>query len=393
MATQKISVLYNKICGIIEAARAGVSRSVNTAQVVSNWRIGQEIIEEEQQGKARAGYGEGLIRELAIRLHNTYGPGYGLTNLKSFKQFYLTYAHLLGPQKGHAVRGLSLIKPQADGFRKGYALRSQSPGASAIDVPGILHALREESWKPGRLHPNLSWTHYRAFLRSGNADIRSFYEIEFVKNNWCARELERQINTQLYERLALSRDKEGVLDLAKRGQIIQRPIDILKEPVVLEFADLQELERFTETDLERALINKLQAFLLELGQGFAFVGRQKRLTLDGDHFYPDLVFYHIKLKCYVIVELKVGKLTHGDLGQMLMYVNYYDREVVGQGDNPTTGLMLCTEKNDTVVKYVLDEKNERIFASRYKTCLPSEERLRAELRRELDTLPPQVVKK
>lgn len=229
---------------------------------------------------------------------------------------------------------------------------------------------------------------YRCLLKIDNTQRRAFYEIEAKNNNWVVRELERQINSQLYERLALSRDKKGVLDLAKRGQIIQRPIDILKEPVVLEFADLQELERFNETDLERALIGRLQAFLLELGQGFAFVGRQKRLTLDGDYFYPDLVFYHIKLKCYVIVELKVGKLTHGDLGQMLMYVNYYDREVAGTGDNPTTGLMLCTEKNDTVVKYVLDEKNERIFASRYKTCLPSEEKLRAELRRELDTLQP-----
>lgn len=229
---------------------------------------------------------------------------------------------------------------------------------------------------------------YRCLLRVDDLPRRAFYEIEAKNNGWAVRELERQINSRLYERLSLSRDKKGVVALAKRGQSVQRPIDILKEPVMLGFLDLPESERLTETDLERALIGKLRAFLLELGEGFAFVGRQKRLTLDGDHFYPDLVFYHIKLKCYVIIELKTGKLTHGDLGQRLMYVNYYDREVAGTADNPTIGLLLCTEKNDTVVKYVLDEKKKRIFASRYKTCLPSEEKLRAELRRELDALPP-----
>lgn len=243
------------------------------------------------------------------------------------------------------------------------------------------------SWKPGALHSALSWLSYRRLLRVGDRSRRAFYEIEAINGAWSVRELDRQIDSRLYERLAVSRDKKGVRALARHGQIIRRPVDIFKDPYLLEFLDLPESEKLSESGLERELIGKLQAFLLELGEGFAFVGRQKRLTLDGDHFYPDLVFYHIKLRCYVIIELKTAKLTHGDLGQMLMYVNYYDREAAGPSDNPTIGLMLCTDKNEAVVKYVLDEKAKRIFASRYKTCLPSEARLCAGLRLEQGRLP------
>ena len=297
-----------------------------------------------------------------------------MDSLEIFRRFYLEYPRLTDYALPGKYRDLSI----SDALRRKLAL-----GA----VPSCL-----ANWEPGVLHSGLSWLAYKCLLRVKNVAARAFYEIEAVNNSWGARELERQISSQLYERLALSRDKKGVMELAKRGQIVQRPVDILKEPVMLEFLDLPESVRLNETDMERALIGKLQAFLLELGQGFAFVGRQKRLTLDGDHFYPDLVFYHIKLKCYVIIELKTNKLTHGDMGQMLMYVNYYDREVAGAADNPTIGLMLCTDKNDAVVKYVLDEKNKRIFASRYKTCLPSTEKLRAELRRELGDLPRRAIK-
>ena len=192
------------------------------------------------------------------------------------------------------------------------------------------------------------------------------------------------MNSFLFERLANSRDKKGVLALANEGQALTRPQDAIKDPYVLEFLDLPQAHRLVESRIEEALINQLQAFLLELGSGFAFVGRQRRLTLDGDHFYPDLVFYHVKLKCYVVIDLKVGKLTHGDLGQMQLYVNYYDREVASKGDNPTIGLVLCSEKNDAVVRYVLAEKSEQIFASRYQFALPSEADLRAEIRRELE---------
>lgn len=309
--------LYRRIREILESARAGAARSVNTTQVVANWLIGREIIEEEQKGR-RAEYGKRVIESLAARISKDYGAGYSVQSLFYMKQFYLSYPQLCsGAPILHALRG--------ELKRKGYAARSRS-------------------WWPGRLHPNLSWTHYRTLLRVDKAEARSFYEIEALKNNWSARELERQINSLLYERLALSRDKQGLID-------------------------------------------NLQTFLLELGKGFAFVARQERLTLDGDHFYIDLVFYHAILKCYVIVDLKTGKLTHQDLGQLQLYVNYYDRERRTEGDNPTLGLILCADKNDAVVRYTLGPDQQRkIFASRYKLHLPSEAELRVELRREVRAL-------
>lgn len=360
----KRAPLYDRVREIIESARAGAARSVNTAQVVSNWLIGREIVEEQQKGRQRAAYGERIIRVLAERLRLEYRSGYGLTNLKSFRQFYLTYENLLAQQKGHAVRGLFKT---ADGAEKS-------------------HAVHGQSWKPGLLHPTLSWTHYRMLLAVDEPGKRAFYEIEAIQNRWSARELERQIASLLYERLALSRDKKGLMRLALKGHEIQRPADIFKDPMVMEFLGLPESPRLVETKLEQALIDNLQAFLLELGKGFAFVSRQERLTLEGDHFYVDLVFYHTVLKCYVIIDLKTGKLTHQDLGQMQLYVNYYDRERRSEGDNPTLGLILCAKKNDAVVRYTLGEDQRKIFASRYKLHLPSEAELRAELRREVKQL-------
>ena len=236
------------------------------------------------------------------------------------------------------------------------------------------------------LHPDLGWMHYRTLLKVDRRDARDFYEIEAVRNGWSARQLERQIDSLLYFRLAKSRDKKGLLKLANLGQQVEKPVVVIKDPYVLEFLDLPESHRLAETKLEEALISKLQHFLLELGDGFAFVGRQKRITLDGDHFYPDLVFYHTRLKCYVVVDLKAGKLTHGDLGQMQLYVNYHDREVAAADDNPTLGLILCTDKNNAMVRFVLEERNRRIFTSRYKLHLPSEEELRRELTRELEEI-------
>jgi predicted nuclease of restriction endonuclease-like (RecB) superfamily len=272
-----------------------------------------------------------------------------------------------------------------------HALRVKSDAArrkSYLTVPTeIRHAQRDESWKPGRLHPNLSWTHYRTLLRVDKPQARAFYEIEALKNNWSARELERQKNSLLYERLALSKDKKGLMKLATKGHNVQQPANVFKDPVVIEFLGLPESPRLVETDLEQALINNLQSFLLELGKGFAFVARQERLTLDGDHFYIDLVFYHTVLKCYVIIDLKTGKLTHQDLGQLQLYVNYYDSERRTKGDNPSLGLILCADKNDAVVKYTLGPRQEKkIFASRYKLHLPTEAELKAEIRRELREL-------
>jgi predicted nuclease of restriction endonuclease-like (RecB) superfamily len=241
-------------------------------------------------------------------------------------------------------------------------------------------------WKPGILHPSLSWTHYRALLKVDRRDARDFYEIEAIRNGWSGRALERQIDRPLFFRLAKSRDKAGVLALANEGMRVERPVDAIRDPYVLEFLDLPESPQLLESNLEAALLSKLQDFLLELGSGFAFVGRQKRITLDGDHFYPDLVFYHTRLKCFVVIDLKTAKLTHADLGQMQLYVHYFDLEVAEDGDNPTLGLILCTDKNDSVARFVLGEDSQQIFASRYKLQLPTEAELVAELDRELAQL-------
>jgi len=358
--------LFERIREILESARTNVARTVNTTQVIANWLIGREIVEEQQRGEVRAGYGEKLLESLAVRLHEEYGGGYSARNLRFIRQFYIDYPALL----------------PVDAIRN--ALRTKSADNATLTQLMMRNALRTESWQPGWLHSNLSWTHYRTLLRVQKPEARNFYEIEAVKNNWSARELERQISSLLFDRLAKSRDKEGLLKLANEGLLPARPVDALKDPMVLEFLDLPESPRLVESSLEQALINNLQTFLLELGKGFAFVSRQQRITLDGDHFYIDLVFYHTILKCYVLIDLKVGKLTHGDLGQIQFYVNYYDRERLSEGDNPSIGLVLCPDKNDAVVKYTLGEQQERnIFTSRYQFYLPTEEELEQELRREL----------
>lgn len=364
--------LLARIRHIWESARTQAARSVNTAHVCANWLIGQQIVEAEQGGAKRAAYGKALLKALSEQLSAEYGAGFSVSALQYMRSFFLGYPQLLAKQ--HAVRVV-------------------------LDVQQIQHAVRGESPRshdgrdghdvqPGVLNPSLSWTHYRTLLKEGRQPVRDFYEIESVRNGWSARQLERQMHSFLFERLAKSRDKQGVLALANEGQALNRAQDVIKDPYVLEFLDLPESHRLVESRIEEALISQLQAFLLELGSGFAFVGRQRRLTLDGDHFYPDLVFYHVKLKCYVVIDLKVGKLTHGDLGQMQLYVNYYDREVAAKGDNPTIGLLLCSEKNDAVVRYVLGDKSEQIFASRYQFALPSEDDLRAEIRREMEQFQP-----
>jgi predicted nuclease of restriction endonuclease-like (RecB) superfamily len=377
--------LYTRIRQILESARSRVARSVNTTQVAANWLIGREIVEEEQKGKRRAGYGDRLILGLSKRLQREYGSGFGLSSLKDLRAFYGAYPELLNSEKGHAARGF-LIETRKSHTPRGLSPRTSytEAGSPISDQSPASETAVSHPWVPGSLHSNLSWTHYRTLLRVESRGARDFYEIEAIKESWSARELERQIASLLFERLAKSRDKTGVMRLATKGHEIASPADIFKDPVVIEFLGLPESPRLAESDLEQALLDQLQSFLLELGKGFAFVARQQRLTLDGDHFYIDLVFYHVVLKCYVLLDLKVGKLTHGDLGQLQLYVNYYDREKRTAGDNPTLGLILCTDKNDAVVKYTLGAgQEETIFASRYKLHLPSEAELKAEVRREL----------
>lgn len=364
--------LLARIRQIWETARTQAVRSVNSAHVCANWLIGQQIVEADQGGAERAEYGTQLLLMLSEQLTKEYGAGFSVSALRYMRLFYIGYPALLPIH--HAVR---------DEF-------SNTAPTITNTLSQIISTLvateTGAAWKPGRLHPGLSWTHYRALLKVEHQTARNFYEIEAVNNGWSARQLERQINSLLFERLLKSRDKAGVLALANEGLVATRPADIIKDPYVLEFLDLPEAHRLVESQLEEALLTQLQAFLLELGSGFAFVGRQVRLTLEGDHFYPDLIFYHIKLKCYVIIDLKVAKLSHADLGQMQLYVHYYDREIAEPSDNPTIGLILCTDKNEAMVRYVLDEQNQQIFASRYQFHLPSEEELRAAIKRELERL-------
>jgi len=324
--------VYDRIRKIIEAARGNIARTINSEMVMAYWQIGREIVEEEQKGSARARYGQQLLKDLSARLSEDFGKGFDASNLRNIRSFYLTY-------------------PKRD-------------------------ALRHE----------LSWTHYRILMRIDKPEARSFYEIESVKNNWSARELERQKGSLLFERLALSKDKKGLMRLARKGQELQTYGDMIKDPYVLEFTGLSPHSKLYESKLEQALIDNLSKFLLELGKGFTFVARQKRITLDGDHFYIDLVFYNTIIKCFVIVDLKIGKLIHQDIGQMQMYVNFYDREIKQPDDNPTVGLVLCEDKKDAVVRYTLPKDNRHIFASRYKLYLPTEEELVKELRRERDLI-------
>lgn len=358
--------LYGRIREILETARANVARTVNTTQVMANWLIGREIVEEQQQGKTKAGYGAKVLADLSERLGRDYGRGYSVDNLEAFRQFYLNYPKLISET---AFRKTLLSAISETVSRK---------SATGNTMP---------SWQPGMLHPGLSWSHYRSLLHVDRQAARAFYEVEAINNAWSVRELTRQISSLLYDRLALSKDKKGLMKLETKGHEVQQPADVFKDPVVMEFLGLPESPRLVESKLEQALIDNLQHFLLELGKGFAFISRQERLTLDGDHFYIDLVFYHTILKCYVLIDLKTTKLTHQDLGQLQFYVNYYDIERRSEGDNPTLGLILCADKNDAVVKYTLGPDQKRnIFASRYKLHLPTEAQLQAELRREVRQL-------
>ena len=358
--------LYDRVAQIIEAARSHVSRTVNTAMVHAYWHIGQEIVEVEQAGEERAEYGSQLIERLADRLSAQFGKGFSPRTLRRVRQFYLTY-----PEG-------SSLPPELGGPEKRSALLSES---SASEIRSAL--LSKSTHGLGQLFPaSLGWSHYLALMRIENPQARTFYEIEAAREVWATRELERQIASLLFERLAMNKDQDEILALARRGQVVAVPSDVIKDPFVLEFLDLREKPTAHERDLEQAIIDRLEEFLLEFGKGFCFVARQKRITLEGDHFYVDLVFYNRLLRAFVLIDLKLGKLAHQDLGQMQMYVNYFDRYQRAEHEERTIGIILCSDKNDAMVKITLPEDNEQILARRYKMYLPTEEELRAELTRE-----------
>ena len=291
------------------------------------------MIVEKQGGNNKAEYGAALIKNLSKKMTKEFGKGFTVANLKNMRQFYLI-------------------------FQKSYALRSE-----------------------------LTWTHYRLLMRVENENARNFYIEECIKSNWSTRQLERQITTLFYERLLSSKDKEKVSkEIYKLEPQIKKAEDIIKDPYVLEFLGLPEKTNFLEKNLEQALIDHLQKFLLELGRGFSFVARQKRITFDGRHFYIDLVFYNYLLKCFVLIDLKVGDLTHQDLEQMQMYVHYFEEEMMNEGDNPPIGIVLCADKSDSIVKYTLSKNETQVFASKYKAYLPSEEELLSEIKREYNIL-------
>jgi len=340
--------VFDNIRNILEHARSRVYQSVNFIMVKAYWNIGRIIIEEEQKGKRRAEFGQRLIIELSKRLTNEYGRGFDQSNLWYMRKFYLSF-------------------PILDAVRRELAGKFNKTDDGKVVRLG--QSIRQE----------LSWTHYRLLLRIENPEARSFYMNEAANNRWSTRELDRQVNSLLFERLALSKDKDGVMALAKQGQTIQSPSDLIKDPYVLEFLGLESHENVVEKNLEKALIDHIQMFLLELGKGFSFVARQQRITLDGDHFYIDLIFYNRLVRCFVLIDLKVGKITHQDIGQMQMYVNYYQRTQKSPHENDPIGIILCADKNDAVIRFTLPEDQKQIFVSKYLRYFPTEEELRREI--------------
>ena len=325
-------IFISDIRTIILSARESAIRSVDTVRVQMYWKLGERIFIEEQKGQDRAEYGAYLLQNVALEIEKEFGSGFSVRQLERARQFYRTY-----------------------------------PIASAVRT-------------------QLNWYQYRLLIQIDDKDKREYYELESANNNWTGRELERQINSGLYERLLLSNDKKAVLEVARKERIPESPTEIIKDPMVLEFLGLRPEATYYEKDLERALITNLQAFLLELGNGFSFVARQKRILLEDDEFFADLVFYNRLLRCFVVIELKTHKITHEDIGQLQMYVNYYDRNEKAPDENPTIGILLCADKNDTLVKYTLPENNNTILASKYQLYLPSEKQLAEQLKIELQEL-------
>ena len=341
------SNLIQEVRELLHRARQQTFRQVNQIMVLTYFEIGRKIVEEEQGGKERAEYGKGLLIELSKVLINEFGKGFSVYNLERMRNFYLVFKERVEITENSA----SLMR-KSKNEKSATVMRKSEPPFQ------------------------LSWTHYLRLLKIDNPDERRFYEIEAINNNWSVRELGRQVDTALYERLVLSRDKEAVKELKEKGQIFTKPNDAIKDPYILDFLGLEEDEKYTESDLESAIINKLEQFLTELGKGFLFVGRQQRLSIEDEHFYVDLVFYNRLLHCFVLIDLKIGRLKHQDLGQMQMYVNYYDRFVKTSEENPSIGIVLCKEKNETLVRITLPDNNEQIFASKYQTILPSKEELK-----------------
>jgi len=329
--------LLQKVSHLLEEARRKTLRQINTVLLNTYWQIGKLIVEEEQRGRKRADYGEELIKKLSKDLSKRFGKGFGKSNLFMMRRFYLLYP----PKKFQTLSGKSL-----------------------------------------------SWSHICELLLIKDSAARAFYEIETIHNSWSVRELKRQINSMLFERLSLSKDKKKVIQLSQKGQIVEKPEDAIKDPYVLEFLGLPQKHYYTEKELEQKLIDHLQDFILELGKGFTFVGRQKRITIDNEHYYIDLVFYHRILRCLILIDLKIGKLEHKDIGQMNFYLNYIKKNEMLKEENPPIGIILCTEsgRSKVFVEYALGGLSNKLFVSRYKLYLPTKRELEEEIKKERKVL-------
>jgi len=359
-ATPAAEPLFQRVAAILDQAQAVVARAVNGEMVLAYWHIGREIVEAIQGGEDRAEYGQQVIQGLSVRLVQRYGDGFSVTTLRYIRLFYQAFEDRLPTTEALAAKGQNEIHhTPCDEFENG------------------MHPLKSRGFSH-----SLGWSHYRTLARVENPQERAFYEIEAEREGWSVRHLERQIHTCLFARLLKSQDRAGVMDLANRGQVLERPLDVIKDPYVLDFMSLPSQHRVLESDLESALISQLQEFLLELGKGFAFVARQKRMTFEDTSLFVDLVFYNCILKCYVLIDLKMGRLTHQDVGQMDGYDRVFDDQHTTEGDNPTIGLILCAERNEAVAKYSVLSDRKQIFAAKYLKVLPTEDELRQELERE-----------
>ncbi|MCX6148123.1 MAG: PDDEXK nuclease domain-containing protein [Candidatus Kapabacteria bacterium] len=347
--------IFNEISEIISQARITTSRAVNTVMTLTYFEIGRVIVENEQEGSERAKYASKTLANLSEKLTDNFGKGFSVDNLQNMRKFFLLFKDRI----------------------------YETPSSKFITSKKSISETPSSILK-GKVPFQLSWSHYVLLLRIEDNNERNFYEIESANQNWSIRELKRQFNSALYERILLSNDKKTLIQLGKKGQIITKAEDLIKDPYILEFLNLEESIKYSESDLENLIIDNIEKFILELGKGFLFSGRQVRFTFDEEHFYVDLVFYNRILKCFVLIDLKIGKLKHQDLGQMQMYVNYYDRYVKNDDENKTIGILLCKDKNKSMVEITLPKDNEQIFTSKYQLYLPSKDDLKNQLEKAME---------
>jgi|AntDeeMinimDraft_5_1070356.scaffolds.fasta_scaffold00287_19 predicted nuclease of restriction endonuclease-like (RecB) superfamily len=370
--------LYSQIAELLQSAKKNAVRSVNQTMVKTYFEIGRKLVEEEQNGKDRAEYGKQLTKNISKFLTKQFGRGFSERNIEQMRQFYMVYSKAqtlsaeFNPEKPSENQSFKKRQTLSDKF-------NSSSDNEKSDTVSRIPLKASEKPQTRSVEFKLSWSHYLKLMRIDDENERKFYEIEAHKNNWSVRELQRQYDSALYSRLVLSRNKKKVRELSEKGLEVEKPEDAIKDPYILEFLGLPEKNEYSESELEGEIINKLEHFLMELGNGFTFVGRQKRISFEDKHFKIDLVFYNRILKSFVLIDLKIGELKHQDIGQMQMYVNYYDREIRIDDENKTIGIVLCQNKSESVVKYTLPENNERIFASKYKTVLPSKKEFKSVL--------------